>query len=519
MTVTRLARSILVGVLVLAGLILPATASRADSTSAGLTFSSDDWGTVMVTGCDGACPTNLIIPEMTDSGERVTSIGASAFQNQNIVSVSIPSSVRKIGARAFARNQLSQVVFPGWIESLGDYAFAANRLVSVKFMEAYYGDDQFIFAGLSNPQLSNHLGGGVFNFNWALTHVDVYLAIEDWTAPQGQFVSTRQYVDDHLLVVAHDGSVDSVPETPRILSTYGEWSGGYIEIARSLGMTGQSISEYQYSWDKGVTWFSCYMQSGMCFMPYYNNPDDSRYEFPVPHVCDKWEWRSACATFTLGPGKPSSSYYEVKLRAVNEYGASTPTRATPVREIYKPSSPTGLTTQPSAGAVAINFGCQHLSKIGHCQYSLDRGHSWVKIPESAFVGSMGSLKISALANGVTYTIALRSVNDFGTSRACIATFTTPVIVPNAPLITSASSGKNSVTVNFTAPTNNGGADISNYAYTVDGKVWTTLSPASTSTHLVITGLTPNKAYTLKIRAINSAGSGAMSAGKSIKTLK
>ncbi len=83
--------------------------------------------------------------------------------------------------------------------------------------------------------------------------------------------------------------------------------------------------------------------------------------------------------------------------------------------------------------------------------------------------------------------------------------------PSAPTITSVSVANGSASVNFTAPSSNGGSAITNYEYSTDGgTTWITLSPASTSSPVVIPGIS-NTNFSIKLRAVNSIGSGTASA--------
>jgi hypothetical protein len=68
-------------------------------------------------------------------------------------------------------------------------------------------------------------------------------------------------------------------------------------------------------------------------------------------------------------------------------------------------------------------------------------------------------------------------------------------------------------IQFTAPTNDGGATITNYEYSIDnGSTWITPSPAINSSPLIISnGLTNCTSYQVLIRAVNIAGSGTESA--------
>ena len=79
-----------------------------------------------------------------------------------------------------------------------------------------------------------------------------------------------------------------------------------------------------------------------------------------------------------------------------------------------------------------------------------------------------------------------------------------------------------LTVAFTTPVSNGGATITNYEYSSDnGSTWKAFSPATTSTPLEITvrsdtnsALVNGTTYQVRVRAVNSAGSGAASAAMS-----
>ncbi|AOY55532.1 hypothetical protein A4Z71_00470 [Candidatus Rhodoluna planktonica] len=87
--------------------------------------------------------------------------------------------------------------------------------------------------------------------------------------------------------------------------------------------------------------------------------------------------------------------------------------------------------------------------------------------------------------------------------------TATVVAPDAPTIGSIAAGDGQLSVPFTAPANNGGATISNYKYSVDGG-GTWVSAGSTSSPIVITGLTNGTSYSVKLLAVNTAGDGSAS---------
>jgi Fibronectin type III domain len=90
-----------------------------------------------------------------------------------------------------------------------------------------------------------------------------------------------------------------------------------------------------------------------------------------------------------------------------------------------------------------------------------------------------------------------------------------VTVAGAPTIGSAVAGNASATVNWTAPASNGGSAISSYTVRVVNAAGTTqigalrTAPAG-STSLLVTGLTNGTTVRFQVRAVNSAGSSALS---------
>lgn len=85
-----------------------------------------------------------------------------------------------------------------------------------------------------------------------------------------------------------------------------------------------------------------------------------------------------------------------------------------------------------------------------------------------------------------------------------------VAAPGAPTITEVTPGDGQLSVAFTAPSSNGGATITDYEVSTDGGS-TFTSAATTTSPIVVTGLTNGTTYSVQIKARNSAGLGAASA--------
>jgi titin len=88
-------------------------------------------------------------------------------------------------------------------------------------------------------------------------------------------------------------------------------------------------------------------------------------------------------------------------------------------------------------------------------------------------------------------------------------------VASAPTNLVATAQNGGAFVAFTAPTSTGGIAITNYQYAINNGTWTARSPATTTSTLSLTGLVNGTSYSIKVRAVNTAGVGAASAAVSV----
>jgi large repetitive protein len=131
--------------------------------------------------------------------------------------------------------------------------------------------------------------------------------------------------------------------------------------------------------------------------------------------------------------------------------------------------------------------------------STDDGATWAPLPANRTVGG--------LTNGVTYLVRVRALNDVGPGPAGSSVPVTPATTTDAPTGLAAQRGNGSATLTFTAPVDDGGEPVTGYQVsTDDGDTWAVL-PANR----VVTGLTNGVTYTVRVRAVNSSGTGAASA--------
>lgn len=92
--------------------------------SEGLAFELNEDGTASVAGIGECTDEDLVIPSETPDGVAVTSISADAFKkNTSVLNVTIPEGVTKIGAGAFRESKIQSISFPDTLTDIGVSAF------------------------------------------------------------------------------------------------------------------------------------------------------------------------------------------------------------------------------------------------------------------------------------------------------------------------------------------------------------------------------------------------------------
>jgi hypothetical protein len=101
---------------------------------------------------------------------------------------------------------------------------------------------------------------------------------------------------------------------------------------------------------------------------------------------------------------------------------------------------------------------------------------------------------------------LGNVRTVGATNYAGAWEATPIATttPSSPTSLVATAGDGQVSVTFKSAAT-GGSNVINYKYSVNDGAYITLDPAQTAGPIVITGLTNNTAYTVKLKAVNANG--------------
>ena len=229
-------------------------------------------------------------------------------------------------------------------------------------------------------------------------------------------------------------------------------------------------------------------------------------------------WKNANASLYL-TGINTTTWFSYLLDPGKRYDflTSSNTGTTPYYVLYDISA----AANPQNQQAVISFSTNSLSSIGGTiaviEYSLN-GNSWATTNTNT-----SPAIIYGLTNGQTYTIYLRAVfsgiSSYSYSIVSDPITVTPIYTPNAPTgISTAGSGTNWVSLNFTSGSNNGSA-ITNYQYSLDnGSNWITRSPANATSPITITGLPQDTLYNIRLRAVNAMGNSPQSDAFGISTI-
>lgn len=176
---------------------------------------------------------------------------------------------------------------------------------------------------------------------------------------------------------------------------------------------------------------------------------------------------------------------------------------------------TGIT--PGNGSLAVAFS--YSGSASNLQYSTNGGSTWTTRSPSS---TASPLSITGLTNGTTYSIALRMVTSTGLSEVSDIAPGTPRTTPSAPAAPTGTPGNSSVSLSWSAPTDDGGAQITGYTVqrSTDGVTYTDQAGCTSlgvDFTCTATGLTSGTAYTFTVAAINAAGTGAYSAASAAIT--
>ena len=257
-------------------------------------------------------------------------------------------------------------------------------------------------------------------------------------------------------------------------------------------------------------------------------PDQPQSWTDVPNI---WASGSGGLEYTLG-GLDNGTSYDIQVRAVNPAGPGTWSvteegipRTTPGRpaitavEAVHQSLEIGWTSPLDSGGNEISAYDVRRKRT----LDPDVPASWTEILGVWKSGESKDLtyQVGGLANGTSYDVQIRAVNDAGPGTWSLSDSGTPVTVPGAPAIVSVEPFNQSLEFSWLPPTFDGFAGIDSYdlRHKKSGdldlpRFWAEaigIRTGSGRLEYTLPGLANGTAYDLQVRAVNDAGAGVWSA--------
>ena len=210
-------------------------------------------------------------------------------------------------------------------------------------------------------------------------------------------------------------------------------------------------------------------------------------------------------------GEPVVSIPSVPLDDGNRSESSdTNSDSTPVTA---PGTPTGLVVTPGLSQATLSWtaptddGGATISDYVVEQSTDDA--IWSVFSDGTSAATTAT--VSGIANGTTYYFRVSAKNSAGTSSPTSSVSSNVGAPPGAPTsLTGTGTSRTAATLSWSAPTNTGGAPISDYVIeeSTDGVSWSTVDDGvSASTSESLTGLVSGTTYFFRVSAKNSEGVG------------
>ena len=474
----------------------PSSLSLASGSDAGL--SNSDLITkntsLVVTGTAEANSTVQLYVDGVATGSTCTADGSGAF---SCTTATLTAGIKEITAKAtdaagntsLASTAVSITVdttSPTAITSTANVAFGGNAIVQSTETGTVY----LVISSITVNDLSSITNSADASWNSVsitATTTNTALAVTGLTA--GTY---KAYAVDTAgnLSSFSSGTITVLPQTPGTPAPSTTVAGDTrVTVTVSAPTTGGTPSSYTVTASPGSATCTVTGASGSCVVSGLTN--GTAYTF------------TSTATNAGGTSSASSSS-----------ASATPTDTPVAPQVSATSAPTGTLINSNTLTSAVTFTgtptptrtyiwqrCTSASDLSTCvaiSGATSATYALTDADAGKFVRSV-----------VTATNGTGSIVGTSTVTTAIA-----AIAAGAPTSLSAAASDGAAIISFTAG-NTGGAAITNYKYSTDGTNYIALNPVDASSPVTIPGLTNGTAYTIYLKAVNSAGDSVASSSVSV----
>ena len=236
-------------------------------------------------------------------------------------------------------------------------------------------------------------------------------------------------------------------------------------------------------------------------------------------------WTSGPLQYTAS-GLTAGEQYDVQVRAVTAEGDSPWSGTTTVTPITA-AAPTIESITPGNGTLTIIWAAPTNAGLGtidsyDLRYTRSSSPTSWTVVDSAWTSGNLEYTISPdppMSNGVSYDVQVRAVVGTTEHPWSETRVGTPRTVPGAPTVDSVDGDDGKLFVEWTAPSDNGGADVTSYDLRyiktredeTDDDNWTVETGTSDPAKHSVSNLDNWVQYDVQVRAVNPSGPGAWSA--------
>ena len=469
------------------------TPARADTS---FTYNIDSEGNATITGCDGSCDTQLVIPASID-GHTVTSIGEWAFWDKSLTSLTFLGDAVTANWNSWGRNpdlKFADVSSgtSGWGTRLWDLWV---RVDHENFTYTTNAQNNVTVTGCVGPcpgvlTIPEQLGGNPVTTigAWAFANLAGHQVYLDYVNLPGSVITIEEgaFYENGVMYLTMGNSVTSIGDLA--------FEGNHLQpFTMSSALTTIGAGAFRNNWLFQITIPASVKSIGA---------NAFRQEWMIQKVRFEGNAPTESADVFADNGPLTSVSV---LAGTTGWGSTF--SGMQVHVLYPPSAPKIWGVKAVNRQVAIGTLLPRRngrSAISGYEYTINDGATWASVDSS---GTLTRPLVNGLVGGTSYTLKLRAINSDGPGAESNAITFTPVTVASAPENVIATSGTGYINLDFKAPLSDGGSPIIRYGYSVDGGPWRSLGNAPGPKQIKLKN---GKTYSIRVVAQNAVGRGTAS---------